>query len=73
VKETAEALGNTPAVSRASYISPAIIRAFEAGRLIQQPVGAVSALATTRGRLNRCERSLIRMLEQFGAPATKRG
>jgi hypothetical protein len=30
-------------------------------------------LATTRGRLNRCERSLIRMLEQFGAPATKRG
>ena len=68
VKETAEALGNTPAVSRSSYISPGIIRAFEAGRLIQQPVGTVSTLATKRGRLNRCERSLMRLLEQFGAP-----
>jgi DNA topoisomerase-1 len=73
VKETAEALGNTPAVSRTSYISPCIVRAFEAGRLIQQPVGAISALATTRGRLNRCERSLIRLLEQFGAPNPRRG
>ena len=72
VKETAETLGNTPAVCRASYISPAVIRAFEAGRVINQPVIAVSELATSRGRLHTCERSLIRLLEEFGSP-TKRG
>jgi DNA topoisomerase-1 len=72
VKETAETLGNTPAVCRASYISPAVIRAFEAGRVINRPVVAVSDLATSRGRLHNCERSLVRLLEEFGAP-TKRG
>ncbi len=71
VKETAETLGNTPAVCRASYISPAVIRAFEAGRVIRHPVVAVSDLATSRGRLHHCERSLLRMLEGFGATATK--
>jgi DNA topoisomerase-1 len=73
VKETAETLGNTPAVCRSSYISPCVIRAFEAGRVVDRPVSAVSGLATSRGRLNHCERSLIRLLEDFGAPATKRG
>jgi DNA topoisomerase-1 len=73
VKETAATLGNTPAVCRASYISPAVIRAFEAGRVIDRPVAAVSDLATSRGRLHHCERSLVRLLEGFGVPATKRG
>jgi DNA topoisomerase-1 len=73
VKETAETLGNTPAVCRASYISPAVIRAFEAGRVIRHPVVAVSDLATSRGRLHLCERSLIRVLEEFGATTAKRG
>jgi DNA topoisomerase-1 len=73
VKETAEALGNTPAVSRSSYISPGIIRAFEAGKVVRQPVGAIAVLATRRGRLNRCERSMVRLLEQFGAPSSTRG
>lgn len=73
VKETAETLGNTPAVCRASYISPAVIRAFEAGRVINQPVTAVSGLATSRGRLHPCERSLIKLLEESGSPTTKRG
>jgi DNA topoisomerase I len=72
VRQTAETLGNTPAVSRASYISPCVIRAFEAGRVIRQPVSSVSTLATSRGRLHRCERSLLRVLESFGT-ATKRG
>lgn len=73
VKETAETLGNTPAVCRASYISPAVLRAFEAGRVISHPVVAVSDLATSRARLHRCERSLLRVLEEFGAPTAKRG
>ncbi|HZI30300.1 MAG TPA: hypothetical protein VFD64_19185 [Gemmatimonadaceae bacterium] len=72
VKETAETLGNTPAVCRASYISPAVTRAFEAGRVINRPVVAVSDLATSRGRLHNCERSLVRLLEEFGTQ-TKRG
>lgn len=73
VKETAETLGNTPAVCRSSYISPRVIRAFEAGRVIGHPVVAVSDLATSRGRLHRCERSLLRLLEESGATTTKRG
>ena len=72
VRETAETLGNTPAVSRSSYISPTVIRAFEAGRVISHPVVAVSDLATSRGRLHHCERSLLRVLEEFGAPMAKR-
>lgn len=73
VKETAETLGNTPAVCRSSYISPNVIRAFEAGRVISRPVAAVGDLATSRGRLHHCERSLLRLLEESGAPATRRG
>ena len=73
VKETAQTLGNTPAVCRSSYISPCVTRAFEAGRVIGHPVVAVSELATSRGRLHHCERSLLRLLEEFGAPTTKRG
>jgi DNA topoisomerase-1 len=66
VKETAETLGNTPAISRASYISPSVIRAFEAGRVINGPVGSVRSLARSRNGLHRCERSLLRVLEEFG-------
>jgi len=33
LREVAAALGNTPAVCRESYVSPAVIRTFEAGRL----------------------------------------
>jgi len=73
VKETSETLGNTPAVCRSAYISPSVIRAFEAGRVINRPVVAVSDLATSRGRLHSCERSLLRVLEEFGASAAKRG
>lgn len=37
MKETAHLLGNTPAVCRASYVSPQVLSAFEAGRLISDP------------------------------------
>ena len=73
VRETAETLGNTPSVCRSSYISPGVIRAFEAGRAINRPVVAVGKLATSRGRLHACERSLLRVLEEFGAQTTRRG
>ena len=35
VKNVAERLGNTPAICRESYIHPAIIKAYEQGRTIQ--------------------------------------
>ena len=73
VKETAATLGNTPAVCRSSYISPGVLRAFEAGRVISHPVVAVSDLATARGRLHLSERSLLRLLEEYGSPTAKRG
>ena len=66
VKETAETLGNTPAISRASYISPSVIRAFEAGRVINRPIGSIRSLARSRNGLHHCERSLLRVLEDFG-------
>jgi DNA topoisomerase-1 len=34
MRETAELLGNTPAVCRASYVSPAVLAAFEKGRVL---------------------------------------
>jgi DNA topoisomerase-1 len=64
VKETAEALGNTPAVSRTSYISPAVIQAFEKGRVLNGPTLDPVILATHRSaRLHRCERALLRLLK----------
>lgn len=73
VRDTADILGNTPAVCRASYISPCVIRAYEAGRVIGHPVSTVSTLATSRGRLHLCERSLLKLLEDFKSPNAKRG
>ncbi len=72
VKTTAETLGNTPAISRSSYISPSVIRAFEAGRVVNGPVVSISNLARSRNGLHRCERSLIRLLDDFGADGTRR-
>jgi DNA topoisomerase-1 len=73
VKETAEALGNTPAVSRSSYISPAVIRAFENGLVLTGPTADPSILARHRGaRLHRCERGLLRLLESRGRARPRR-
>jgi DNA topoisomerase I len=65
VEEVAEALGNTPAISRKSYIAPAIVEAHLAGRL---PPGTPVAdaefrLATPPTR--REELALIRLLGEM--------
>ena len=44
VRATADALGNTPAVARASYIDPAVFAAYEKGRLLPLTVSPESAL-----------------------------
>ena len=65
IKETAEVLGNTPAVCRGSYVCPEIINAFEKGRVIDQHVEKLDDLISYRGRgLHRAEQSLLKFLKR---------
>lgn len=64
VKETAAALGNTPAVCRGSYICPAVISAFETGKTIEQ-FFAVEKLIAYRGtKLHPAEKAVLRLLKK---------
>src|SRR4029450_9421054 len=61
IKETANALGNTPAVCRSSYICPEIISSFETGKIIDRYFNSLQELVTYRGRkLHVAEKSLLR-------------
>lgn len=65
IKETAAALGNTPAVCRSSYICPLIMNSFEKGQVIDRHFGSVTELTAYRGHgLHPAERSLLRFLKQ---------
>jgi DNA topoisomerase-1 len=65
IKETAAALGNTPAVCRGSYVCPLIMTSFEKGQVIDRHFGSVTELMAYRGRgLHPAERSLLRFLKQ---------
>jgi DNA topoisomerase-1 len=65
VKETAETLGNTPAVCRSSYICPGIIASFEHGRFINNYFKTLEKLIAYRGRkLHPAESSLLRFLKK---------
>lgn len=63
LREVAAALGNTPAICRASYVSPTVLRAFEKGAL---PTGIrpidVQALSR-QARLSSAEKTLLKLLE----------
>jgi DNA topoisomerase-1 len=63
IKETAEALGNTPAVCRGSYICPLIMSSFEKGQVIDRHFISVKDLMQYRGTgLHPAERSLLRFM-----------
>ncbi|MEP6718519.1 MAG: DNA topoisomerase IB [bacterium] len=65
IKETAEALGNTPAVCRTSYISPEIINRFEKGKIIDRYFNTLDELITYRGKkLHHAEKSLLRFMKK---------
>lgn len=65
IKETAAALGNTPAVCRGSYICPLIMSSFEKGQVIERHFGSVTELTAYRGQgLHPAERSLLRFLKK---------
>jgi DNA topoisomerase I len=60
MRETADALGNTPAVCRASYVCDGILEAFERGVLIAEPLtveqlvrASSKTLAILEGRISR--------------------
>jgi DNA topoisomerase-1 len=65
IKETAEALGNTPAVCRSAYICPLIMSSFEKGQVIDRHFLSLTELMKYRGTgLHPAERSLLRFLKQ---------
>ena len=69
IKETAQLLGNTPAVCRSSYICPEIISSFEKGSINGQ-LKSFENLVEYRGRtLHEAERALLRFLKRSGSKA----
>ncbi len=65
IKETAEALGNTPAVCRSAYICPLIMNSFAKGRVIDRHFLSVRELMAYRGTsLHPAEKSLLRFLRR---------
>jgi DNA topoisomerase-1 len=65
IKETAEVLGNTPAVCRGSYVCPEIINAFEKGKVLDNCATTLDDLIGFRGRgLHQAEQSLLKFLKR---------
>lgn len=67
VRETAEVLGNTPSVCRASYIDSSVLDSFDRGKTIERHFETVEQLVTSRGRLRASEKALRRLLRQRAA------
>ena len=65
IKETAEVLGNTPAVCRSSYVCPEILLSYEKGRVIDHCSTSLEDLVAFRGYgLHKAERALLRFLKR---------
>jgi DNA topoisomerase-1 len=61
MKAVAARLGNTPAVARAAYVSPAILEAFSRGRCLERALRPEETPGRTRG-LHPAERALVALL-----------
>jgi DNA topoisomerase I len=65
IKETATALGNTPAVCRKAYVCPLVMAGFEKGKVITHHFSSVEELIKYRGvGLHSAEKSLLRLLKK---------
>jgi len=65
IKETAEALGNTPAVCRKSYVCPVLLTKFEKGSVIDHYFQNVNEVNNYRGTtLHRAEKALLKFLKK---------
>ena len=63
IRETAEQLGNTPAICRSSYVSPCVLHAYERGSVIARHATTVEQLIVRRRHgLHPAERALLRLL-----------
>ncbi|UJW30612.1 DNA topoisomerase IB [Saccharothrix sp. AJ9571] len=63
MKEVAEALGNTPAVAKASYVDPRLVQAFEEGETIERAVRRARDL-DDEARRETLERAVVRLLKR---------
>lgn len=63
IREVAEALGNTPAVCRSSYVDPRVIGAFREGRTISAALARADRLSDDEARAA-LERATIRLVRQ---------
>ena len=68
VKAVANRLGNTPAVARASYISPAVLDGFAVGRVIGCCMGPDDVIGDHAPALHRAERELLALLREAAPP-----
>ena len=65
IKETAKALGNTPAVCRKSYVCPVLLTKFEKGSVIDHYFQNVNEVMNYRGTtLHRAEKALLKFLKK---------
>ncbi|WP_062989746.1 hypothetical protein [Nocardia anaemiae] len=64
VAEVAAALGNTPAVARASYIDPRVIESFAGGVTISKALARAARSVSEDGRQMVVERAVIRLLHR---------
>ena len=68
IKETAEVLGNTPAVCRSSYVSPTVIDSFQSGKIIDNYFGSLEDFISYQGRkLHPAEEALLKFLKARAA------
>jgi DNA topoisomerase I len=64
VKETAQHLGNTPAICRASYIYPPVLSSFERGLVVERAFKNLEELARHHGPgYHASERALLKLLK----------
>lgn len=65
IKETAEVLGNTPAVCRDAYVCPLVMTGFTKGQVIKRYFSSVEDLIRYRGiSLHPAEKSLLNFLKK---------
>lgn len=72
VKYVAEDLGNTPAVTRGSYICPVIFDRYQEGKVLDDYEPRAARTETDLGGLSRSEAALKRMLESEKALKVRR-
>lgn len=74
VKHVAEELGNTPAVCRSSYIHPAVLKAYEKGRTLEDfSCKTKRKIRKIQPELDEDERALLKLLTEPNSSGNKAG